>query len=388
MALNYLTDIDLNKNELQNVVIQNLGTDPSSGLQSGLLIYNSTSDQLKVYNGSSWIDVGGDVSNVIAGAGLTGGGTTGAVTLNVVGGTGITANANDISITNTITAAGPIGSATLVPVITYNAQGQLTTVATASISSTLTIDAGLVGAISGTADTSLLSDDLQILGTANEIVTSVTKPGSPGTDVRLVIGLPDDVTIGGDLTITGDLVINGDASTINTATLSVEDPLIVLASGNSSADSVDIGLYGLYDTSGTDKYSGLFRDASDGKWNLFKDLQTVPTTTVDKTATGYTVASLVANVEGNVTGQVSTLSNHFHKVELANSESSVSKNGNTYTVTHGLGTRDIIVQVARVDSPYDTVFVDVERLLTTTVKISFENAVTDGDYKVLIFRLA
>lgn len=385
MALQYLTDINLNNNELQNAVIQNVGTDPSSGLESGLIIYNSTSAQLKVYNGSAWIDVGGDISNVIAGAGLTGGGTTGAVTLNVVGGTGITANADDISITNTIAAGNQVGSATLVPVLTYNEQGQLTTVTTAPISSTLTIDAGLDNAISGTAGTSLLTDDLQILGTANEIVTSVSKST---TDVKLVIGLPDDVTIGGDLTITGDLVINGDASTINTATLSVEDPLIILASGNSSADSVDIGLYGLYDTSGTDKYSGLFRDASDGKWNLFKDLTVAPTTTVDKTATGYTVASLVANVEGNVTGQVSTLSNHFHKVVLAHSESSVVKTGNTYTITHGLGSTDVIVQVIRDGTPYDTVFVDVERLSTTTVKISFENAVTDGDYKVLVFRLA
>ena len=114
-----------------------------------------------------------------------------------------------------------------------------------------------------------------------------------------------NVNLAGNLIVTGDLTVSGDTTTVNTSTLSVEDPLIIAASGNNSSDAVDIGLYGLYDTSGSqDLYSGLFRDASDTKWKLFKDLQAAPTTTVNTSGTGYATGTLVANLEGNVTGDV------------------------------------------------------------------------------------
>ena len=44
----------------------------------------------------------GDITSVVAGTGMTGGGTTGAVTLNAIGGAGITVNANDITIDNSV----------------------------------------------------------------------------------------------------------------------------------------------------------------------------------------------------------------------------------------------------------------------------------------------
>jgi hypothetical protein len=138
-----------------------------------------------------------------------------------------------------------------------------------------------------------LGGTITFSGTSNE----VTVGESSGT---ITVGLPDDVTIAGDLTV------NGDTTTVNTATLSVEDPLIKLASGNNSSDSLDVGFYGLYDTSSSlDLFAGLFRDANDsGKFKLFKDLQAEPTTTVNTSGTGYTVATLVATLEGNVTGNV------------------------------------------------------------------------------------
>ena len=54
MAQKFLTNIDLNQNQLVNAKFEVLGTDPASGNFEGRLIYNSTEDTIKVYSGSAW----------------------------------------------------------------------------------------------------------------------------------------------------------------------------------------------------------------------------------------------------------------------------------------------------------------------------------------------
>ena len=115
--------------------------------------------------------------------------------------------------------------------------------------------------------------------------------------------------LGGNLTVTGNLVVQGTTTTVDTDTLSVKDPLIIVGSDNTSSDAVDLGFYGVYDTSGSlDLYAGLFRDASDAKFHLFKDLQTEPTTTVNTSGTGYTRAGLVIGGLEATTGVFSSSS--------------------------------------------------------------------------------
>ena len=83
-----------------------------------------------------------------------------------------------------------------------------------------------------------------IAGTSNEITVS----GSGSETATVTIGLPDDVTIAGDLTVSGT------TTTIESTTVTIDDPLFALADNN-SGDVVDIGWYGKYVDSGT-KYSG------------------------------------------------------------------------------------------------------------------------------------
>ena len=67
--------------------------------------------------------------------------------------------------------------------------------------------------------------------------------------------------------------------------------MIELANGNVSTDSLDIGFYGQYGATGA-KFTGLFRDATDGLFKLFTGSEVEPTTTVDTAATGYGIATL------------------------------------------------------------------------------------------------
>ena len=74
-------------------------------------------------------------------------------------------------------------------------------------------------------DIDLITDDLDIVGTANEITVGTAKVG---TDVTVTVGLPDDVVIGDSLTVTGDLTVNGTQTIVNSTTVQLDDNVIEL----------------------------------------------------------------------------------------------------------------------------------------------------------------
>jgi hypothetical protein len=68
MAINFLTSVDFNENEILGAAIQNLGTDPASGVL-GQIYFNTSEDALKVCTVASttnatWVAVGGGVETI------------------------------------------------------------------------------------------------------------------------------------------------------------------------------------------------------------------------------------------------------------------------------------------------------------------------------------
>ena len=234
----------------------------------------------------------------------------------VTGGTGLTYTNGTLDLDDTAVTAGSYGSSTEIPTFTVDAQGRITAASTASIST----DLGISGD-TGTDTISLASDTLTFTGGTG--VTTSVAADTVTIDIGQDVGTTADVDFGSvstntikasdgttaltmsgaNVTVAGNLTVSGTTTTVNSTTLTVTDPLVFVGNDNNATDAVDIGLFGMYDTSGSqDLYSGIFRDATDGKWKLFKDSQTAPTTTVNTGATGYTVATLVANLEGSLSG--------------------------------------------------------------------------------------
>ena len=63
MAINFLNNLDLNKNQLQNAVVQVLATAPSNAVE-GQIYYDSSDNLIYYYNGTAWTSFSGDITSI------------------------------------------------------------------------------------------------------------------------------------------------------------------------------------------------------------------------------------------------------------------------------------------------------------------------------------
>jgi hypothetical protein len=223
---------------------------------------SSTNKGVASFDSGDFVATSGNItlSDSATGAVIAIGGTANEVNVARTNGTVTVGLPNDVDITSSL----DVGTNATVG-------GTLGVTGAATLSSTL----GVTGAAT-------LSSTLAVTG-ASTLTGDVTAQGA--------------LRVNGDTILDGNLNVEGALTYISTSTVYADDGMFKL-SANNSADTVDTGIYGKYIDGATAKYSGYFRDSSDGTFKFYKESQVEPTTTVDVSATGYTLAQLDAVIDG------------------------------------------------------------------------------------------
>jgi len=395
MAMKFVTNLDLNKNELQNARVQNLATAPSSPVE-GQIYYDTGDDIIYFRSASAWVGLGaGDLTSIVAGTGLSGTSLTGPIpTLNLA---------------NTAVTAAAYGSATAVGTFTVDAQGRLTAAANATIAIASTAVTDFTEAVQDVAGAA-------IAGTANEI--TVTYNDGAGT---ITLSQPDDVTVGGVLTVTGNLIVNGTTTTVNSTTTTVDDPIFTLGGDTApgSDDNKDRGIEFRYHTGSAAKVGYFGYDDSTGYFTYIPDatnntevfsgtqgtisvlaynigantvlsgttlgstIVTSSLTAVGTIATGTWAATDVAVAHGG-TGASTAAAARTNLGATTKVTGTIGDGSATaIAVTHSLGTDDVVVEVYDASNK-ETVVCDVDRTSTDAVTLTFASAPASNAYKVVV----
>lgn len=155
---------------------------------------------------------------------------------------------------------------------------------TAAIAATKISGTAITAADTGTVTSTMILDGTIVNGDINaSAAIAQSKISNLTSDLAAKAPLSSPTFTGtvnaAALVLSGNLTVNGTTTTVSSSSLEVTDPMIYMGGGN-TGNTVDLGIVSSFND-GTYQHSGIVRDASDGKWKIFKGVVDEPTTTVN-----------------------------------------------------------------------------------------------------------
>jgi len=212
---------------------------------------------------------------------------------------------------------------TLTGDVTIAANGQ-TTIAANSVALGTDTTGNYVGSVAAGTGISVTNTNVEggTFTVTNEGVVSVAGTGNEiavsASNGNVTFSLANDVTIPNNLTVTGDLLVQGNTTTLNTATLAIEDKNILIANTASptdgSADGAGITVRGSTDKTfnwvdGTDSWtSSENMDLAAGKTYAIGGSSVLSNTTLGSTIINSSLTSVGTIVSGTWNGSTISLS--------------------------------------------------------------------------------
>ena len=144
-----------------------------------------------------------------------------------------------------------------------------------------------------------------VAGTGVTLTNNSGEGATPTIAIGQAVGTSASVAFArvettGNVVVGGNLTVSGSVITENQESLTIDDPFIYL-NNSSSVSNPDIGIAGNYND-GTYGHSGLFRDATDGKWKFFDSYTPEPSSPINTGHASYSAAPVVAETfESTVT---------------------------------------------------------------------------------------